>query len=185
MADTDIRIRPAVTDDAPALLEIYEPYVLYTTVTFEYVLPTVEEFKRRIYSTLQNYPYLVAERDGVILGYAYASRFRKRQAYDWTAECSIYVRDGYHRHGIGRHLYDELERILRLQNVASIGACISYPNKSSIKFHSSQDFERVARFNRSAYKLGQWVDVVWMQKLLTSGDEPPLPFIPYSELEKS
>ena len=176
-------IRLAVPEDAGELLEIYAPYVLNTTVTFEYEVPTVEEVSGRIRKTLEKYPYLVAQLDGRIVGYAYAGAFRSRAAYIWSAEVSVYVRDGYHRLGIGRLLYGELERLLRYQNIASMQACISHPNRESIKFHTSLDFERVARFSKCAFKLGRWVDVVWMQKVLHETNDPPAPFIPFPEIK--
>ena len=181
--EEELTIRTARPQDAPELLEIYAPYVTGTTVTFEYDVPTVEEFAARIRNTLEKYPYFVAEQGGRIVGYAYAGAFRSRIAYIWSAEASVYVRDGCHRQGIGRRLYAELERVLRLQNVASMQACISHPNRQSIKFHSSLDFERVARFSKCAWKLGRWVDVVWMQKILTESDEKPKDFIPYPKLK--
>ena len=177
-----VTLRPARPEDAPELLAIYAPYVTDTTVTFEYDVPTVEEFAGRIRRILSRYPYLVAEEDGVILGYAYAAAFRERVAYVWSCEVSVYVRMDRRRQGVGRKLYTELERILRQMNIASMDACISYPNKGSIKFHSDMDFERVARFSKCAFKHGKWVDVVWMQKILTDSPDPPRPFIPYPEL---
>ncbi len=177
-----LKIRPARPEDAPELLAIYAPYVTDTTVTFEYEVPTVEEFAGRIRRVLTHYPYLVAEDNGVILGYAYASAFRERIAYIWCCEVSVYVRRDHHRQGVGRALYTELERILREMNIASMDACISYPNKNSIKFHSDMDFERVARFTKCAFKHGRWVDIVWMQKILADSPDPPRPFIPYPEL---
>lgn len=177
-----ISLRPARPEDAPELLKIYAPYVTDTTVTFEYEVPTVEEFAGRIRGIMTRHPYLVAQEDGEILGYAYAAPFRERVAYIWSCEVSVYVRRDRHRQGVGRTLYAELERILRAQNIASMDACISYPNKGSIKFHSDLDFERVARFSKCAFKHGRWVDVVWMQKILTDSPAPPRPFIPYPEL---
>lgn len=185
MTKDRITLRPASPADAGELLKIYTPYVTDTTVTFEYEVPTLEDFASRIESVLRRYPYLVAQAGGEILGYAYAARFRERAAYQWSAEVSVYVRRDMRRLGIGRMLYAELERLLRAQNLASMDACISYPNRDSIKFHSSLDFERVARFSKCAYKLGRWVDVVWMQKILRDSDSAPAPFIPYPDLDPS
>lgn len=184
MSENPVTVRKARPEDAESLLKIYAPYVENTTVTFELTVPTAEEFAGRVERTLQKYPYLVAESGGEILGYAYAGPFRERAAYIWSAEVSVYIRPDMHRRGIGRALYTRLEELLRRQNIASMEACISRPNRESIKFHSSLDFERVARFSRCAYKLGEWVDVVYMQKILRDLDAPPEPFIPYSELGK-
>lgn len=183
MEDSPITIREARPEDAAELLEIYAPYVRNTTVTFEFTVPAVEEFAGRIRRTLEKYPYLAAEAGGKVVGYAYAGPFRERAAYIWSAEVSVYIRHDMHRKGIGRMLYTKLEEILRRQNIASMEACISHPNRESIKFHSSLDFERVARFTRCAYKLGGWVDIVYMQKILHEADTPPAAFIPYPELK--
>ncbi len=184
MTSPSIDIRIARPEDAGALLDIYAWYVENTTVTFEYDVPSVAEFEGRIRRTLTRYPYLVAELEGVPVGYAYAGEFRERVAYMWCCEASVYVRRDMHRLGIGRQLYTQLERYLRLQNIASIDACISHPNKQSIKFHSSLDFERVARFSKCAFKMGRWVDVVWMQKILKESDSAPEAFIPFPEIRE-
>ena len=98
-------IRTARPEDAEALLEIYAPYVLQTAVTFEYDVPSVEEFTARIEQTLKRYPYLVAEVDGAVAGYAYASPFHARAAYGWDTELSIYLQPGLQRHRLGSRLY--------------------------------------------------------------------------------
>ena len=109
-----VSVREASVEDAAELLEIYRPYVEHTDVSFEYVTPSVQEFAGRIAHTLQRYPYLVAQNeDGELLGYAYASAFKSREAYDWSVETSIYVDMEQKRSGIGRRLYEELENILK------------------------------------------------------------------------
>lgn len=98
-----ITIRPVSTADSQALLDIYRPYVEHTAITFEYEVPTAEEFTRRIRHTLKRYPYLAAEKDGQLLGYAYAGPFHERAAYDWCAEVSIYIRTDARGTGIGKN----------------------------------------------------------------------------------
>ena len=105
-----MNIRIATAEDAKELLSIYKYYVENTTITFEYDTPTIEEFKNRIKNTLVKYPYIVAEKDNKIYGYAYASAFKERRAYDWAVETSIYVDVDSSKQGIGRLLYNELER---------------------------------------------------------------------------
>lgn len=100
-----IHIRPAVSDDAPALLDIYAPYVIETAITFEYEVPTLEDFRQRIKNTLHTHPYLVMERDGEIVGYAYTGQLGSRAAYAWAAETSIYLRQDCRRGGLGTRLY--------------------------------------------------------------------------------
>ena len=124
MSETAITIRMAEEGDAEALLAIYAPYVEKTAITFEYKVPTVREFKNRIASTLKRYPYLAAVRDGRILGYAYASEFKERAAYDWAVETSVYVSEDARRTGAGSILYEALENYLKRQNVINVNACI-------------------------------------------------------------
>ena len=124
--DTEITLRMATKEDAPALLDIYTPYVLETAVTFEIEPPTLEEFTARIERVLERYPYIVAEKDGAILGYAYASAFRPRAAYSHAAETSIYVRKDLRSRGLGRRMYEALAKLLLLQNVFNMEACIAH-----------------------------------------------------------
>ncbi len=182
MSDTAITIRMAEESDAKALLAIYAPYVEKTAVTFEYEVPTVLEFKNRIASTLKRYPYLAAIRAGHILGYAYASAFKERAAYDWAVETSIYVSEGARRTGAGSLLYEALEDYLKRQNVINVNACIAYPNPGSIAFHEKYGYRTVGHFTKCGYKLGQWWDMVWMEKMLVPHPEQPEPFIPVGRL---
>ena len=179
-----VSVREASVEDAAELLEIYRPYVEHTDVSFEYVTPSVQEFASRIAHTLQRYPYLVAQNeDGELLGYAYASAFKSREAYDWSVELSVYVKDGVQRQGVGRLLYTELEKIIYAQNVYNLCACIAYPYPDSEKFHERMGFQTVAHFHHSGFKSGHWVDMIWMEKALREHDGAPEPFIPYSHLD--
>ena len=109
----EIKIRSASVNDAEALLKIYSYYVENTAISFEWEVPSLEEFKGRIENTLKKYPYIVAENEetGEILGYAYTSTFKARAAYDWSVESSIYVKKDCRKMGIGRLLLEELERL--------------------------------------------------------------------------
>lgn len=174
-------IRVATTDDAEKLLEIYAPYVTDTAITFEYTVPTVEEFKSRISHVLQKYPYLVAERDGEIVGYAYASSFHHRAAYDWAVETTVYTRVDKKKTGIGRELYEALERVLSLQNILNLNACIGYPeiedeylSKNSVQFHEHLGYRFVGEFTKCGYKFNRWYNVVWMEKHLGEHSKTPL-----------
>ena len=124
-AASNIHIRTASPDDAAALLAIYAPYVRETAITFEYEVPSTEEFARRITHTLKKYPYLVAEKDHTILGYAYAGPFHERAAYDWAVETSIYVDQNLKHSGIGGLLHDALENALKKQGILNMNACIA------------------------------------------------------------
>lgn len=177
-----MNIRIAVPEDAPELVSIYAPYVESTPITFEYTVPAVEEFENRIRCTLEKYPYLIAEAGGVILGYTYASAFKTRAAYSWSAETSVYVRKGQGRQGVGKALYTALEELLRRQHVCNLCACITYPNPPSISFHESFGYKTVAQFHASGFKLDAWHDMIWMEKALCPHTLPPMPFIPFSQL---
>lgn len=178
-----MNIRIAKPEDAKELLNIYNYYVKNTTITFEYDTPTIEEFENRIKNTLAKYPYLVAEADNKIYGYAYASAFKGRRAYDWAVETSIYIQNDNSRSGIGTLLYNELERYLKLQNIINLNACITYPNKKSENFHKRFGYETVAHFTKCGYKFGQWNDVIWMEKFIGDHVYNPADLIPFSELK--
>lgn len=127
MRNEDIFIRVATIDDAKELLEIYVPYVKKTAITFEYEVPSLEEFKTRMKNTLKKYPYIVAEKNGEILGYAYTGAFVGRAAYDWAVEMTIYLKESKRKMGLGRKLYNALEDISKAQNILNLNACIGYP----------------------------------------------------------
>ena len=182
--DGTLRLRPAVEADGAAVAAIYAPYVTDTVITFDYEPVSGEEFSRRIRTTLERYPYLVAEENGEIIGYAYASAFKGRAAYDWSIETSIYIRMDRRGQGAGRALYEALETALRSQNVLNVNACITYPNPASVAFHEKLGYTTVAHFHRCGFKLGEWRDVIWMEKMLGEHQNPPLDFIPFSKLDR-
>ena len=169
----DQKIRVAKPEDAEKLLEIYAPYVTDTAITFEYEVPTEEEFRGRIEHVLEKYPYLVAEADGEIVGYAYAGAFKERAAYDWAVETSIYLRTDRKKKGIGRKLYEALERALAMQNILNVNACITYMEKedeyvtkNSAQFHEHMGYRLVGEFRECGYKFERWYDMIWMEKHL-------------------
>lgn len=175
------RIRIATKQDAKKLVEIYAPYVEKTAITFEYDVPTVEEFEGRIENILKKYPYLVAERDGEIVGYAYAGTFYNRAAYDWAVETTVYVREDQKKTGIGKELYKALEKILAMQNILNLNACIAYLEvedehltKNSVGFHEHLGYRLVGEFYKCGYKFGRWYNMVWMEKHIGEHvDNPP------------
>lgn len=168
-----ILIRAARPEDAEKLLNIYAPYVETTSITFEYTVPSVEEFRSRIKSTLNRYPYLTAVRGNEIVGYAYASEFRTRAAYSWDVETSIYIKMDQKGNGIGKKLYDCLEKILAAQHIQNLYACITYPNPQSIGFHEHLGYRTIGHFTKCGYKFQHWDDMIWMEKML--GDHPKTP----------
>lgn len=166
-------IRSASVSDAAAILEIYAPYVLNTAITFEYDVPPLEEFGGRIKNTLKKYPYIVAEADGKIIGYAYAGVFHERAAYDWSVETSIYVDKELRRSGVGSALYAELEKRLASQGILNLYACIAVPetddeylNHDSVKFHERLGYSLVGEFRQCGYKFSRWYNMVWMEKFI-------------------
>lgn len=189
MANLDLTIRMATPEDAEALLGIYGPYVKNTAISYEYEVPTPEEFAARIRKTLNAYPYLVAESRGEIAGYAYAGRLHERKAYDWAVETSIYVRQDLRGVHVGKRLYGALEALLKRQNVLSVNACIAYPEtedeyltRNSVQFHQHLGYRMCGHFHRCAYKFNRWYDMVWMEKTLGEFPDTPAPFIPLPDL---
>ncbi len=177
MNSRGLLIRQASGADAEELLAIYRPYVENTAVTFEYRVPSPEEFRERIRDTLLRYPYLAAVEDGRIVGYAYASPFHARPAYDWAVETSIYVDREQRGRGLGRCLYLVLEEELVRQNIINVNACISFPNPGSVAFHRKMGYREAAHFHSCGYKLGRWYDMIWMEKALGEHPIPPLDII--------
>ena len=154
-----MNIRKVLTSDAAQITAIYNYYILNTHHTFETEPLSVEQTQERISRTIEQYPYLVAEEDGEILGYAYATEFRLRQAYEHSAEVSIYVKSDAKQKGIGTELYKKLFEELYEGYVHAIVAGISLPNDPSVRFHEKLGFVKVAHFNEIGYKLGRWIDV--------------------------
>ena len=187
-----ITIKTAKKEDAKELLSIYAPYVLETAITFEYDVPTLEEFEERIENTLKRYPYLVAVVDGEIVGYAYASPFKERAAYDWAIETTVYVKKSLKHSGIGKALYEALENALRLQNIINVNACIAYPTgdedeyltKNSVGFHEHMGYRLVGEFTKCGYKFDRWYDMVWMEKFLSEHPDKPQNVKPFGDIRK-
>lgn len=159
-----INIRQVKLEDTEALLKIYSYYVLNTSISFEYDVPSLEEFKQRIIKIAKTYPYLVAIKNDELLGYAYATSYKERVAYNWTVETNVYVKASYHGTGIGKLLYTHLEQALKDMHIVNMLACISYPNPKSIDFHTKYGFVEVGHFHKVGYKFNEWRDILWMQK---------------------
>ena len=168
-----ITIREATVVDAAQIQEIYGYYVANTAISMEYDVPTVEEMERRIENTLGNYPYLVAEQDGKIIGYAYAGKFHPRAAFYRSAEVSIYIHKDVVKCGLGRKLYEEIESRLKDQGILNVYASIAYTdvedehlNNNSTQFHEHMGYKKVAQFNNCCIKFGKWYHLIWMEKIL-------------------
>lgn len=165
-------IRFAAEADIPAILDIYAPYVLNTAISFEYTVPTLEEFTQRFRDITRQFPWLVWEEDGTVLGYAYGSLPFSRAAYRWCSASSIYLVPQSQGKGIGRKLYAALEKLLALQGYRKTYALITSDNPASLAFHEATGFRFIAQFPECGYKFGKLYSVVWMEKLLNSGEIP-------------
>nr|WP_320024352.1 GNAT family N-acetyltransferase [uncultured Acetobacterium sp.] len=181
--NTDITIRMAMESDTEKILAIYAPYIRDTAITFEYTVPTIEEFSARMKKTLSKYPYLVAVRNEEILGYAYASEFKNRAAYDWSVETTIYIKQETRKNGVGKKLYQALEKVLERQHICNLYACIAYPNPGSIGFHEHLGYRTIGHFSKCGYKLETWYDMIWMEKMIGAHEMSPQPFITITELD--
>lgn len=168
-----MRIRHASLDDAPQIAAIYAPFVERSHVSFEEKAPSVAEMRGRIASYTDKYPWLVAEEHGDILGYAYACAHRGRAAYRWSVDSAIYMREDARGRGIGKALYTELFRLLKLQGFRSVYAGITLPNDASIALHRVAGFTEVGVYRRVGYKDGAWRDTSWWQLQLDIGDAAP------------
>jgi phosphinothricin acetyltransferase len=175
-----LTLRPAVAADAEALIAIYAPYVQKTAITYEYEVPSPAEFRRRIETYSQKHPYLVAEVDGVPVGYAYASPLGSRPAFDWSVETAIYVREDCKGLGVGRALYEALESLLKEQGIRAMTAAIAtvshddpYLTNASIQFHLRMGFTPVATFHNAGWKFGRWYHLTCMEKAIGTYEENP------------
>lgn len=180
--ESDVSIRVATRSDAAAVREIYAPFCESSAVTFEETPPSTDEMGARIESTLEIYPWLVCERDGTVLGYAYAGELRKRQAYQWVVELSVYVAESARGLGVGRALYESLFAILERQGVRDAYAVTTLPNPATVRFHDRLDFERVVKFPAMGYTDGDWHDVAWWRRRLGEKTDEPEPLTPFPEV---
>ena len=181
----NIMIRPARLEDASEILKIYEPYIKKTTITFEYEVPSLEEFRGRMTGIIGAYPYLVCEADGKILAYAYAHRFHERAAYQWDAELSVYVDEEYTGLGMGKALYHALMEILKLQNVKNAYALVTSPNERSEALHLGMGFRLEGLNRETGYKMGKWLDVSCFVKNIGTHECDPEGILPFAGIEKA
>ena len=157
-------IRIATENDLDAILEIYAPYVLNTTYTFEYTVPEKDAFLQRFRSITTQFPWLVWEEDGKVLGYAYGSAPFERAAYSWCGEVSVYLAPECQRKGVGKKLYAALEYILWQQGYRVIYALITSDNIGSLAFHEKVGYRLAVDMADCGFKFGHWLGVIWMEK---------------------
>ncbi len=176
--------RLATPEDAAALQAIYAPYV-DTTITFEYAVPTVEEFRQRIVDRVGMYPYIVCEEDGVPVGYAYASRLYERAAYDWAVELSVYFAPDHRGRGMGSKIYAMLIELLKMQGIRTVHGKVTYPNPASDRLHERMGFKLAATLDNVGFKNGAWRSINHWQKSIGDFESAPSPVIPIAELDES
>ena len=169
----NIKIRDVLPEDAERIQEIYSPYVADTVISFEITVPDKSEMKKRIEKLLANdFPYIVAENEtGTVVGYAYADKFGEREAYRYSFTISIYLDMEVQSRGIGQKLYDELEKRMKKMEIVQILSAITGKNKKSLRFHEKNGFTKIGHFPKVGYKMGEWHDIIWMNKTINSIEE--------------
>ena len=169
----NIKIRDVLFEDAERIQEIYLPYVADTTISFEITVLDKLEMKRRIEKALSNeFPYIVAENEtGTVVGYAYADKFGERESYRYSFTISIYLDMEVQSRGIGQKLYDELEKRMKKMGIVQVLSAITGKNKKSLRFHEKNGFIKIGHFPNIGYKMGEWHDIIWMNKTINSIEE--------------
>lgn len=185
-----VTIRDAVLEDAERLLEIYDYYVKNTAISFEYGTPCLEEFQARMKKIMDTYPYLVILKDGKVAGYAYAAPFVGRAAYGYSCELTIYLDHEMKKNGLGKLLYQRLEKILKEMGIRNLYACIGYPEAedeylttNSADFHAHLGFEKIGEFHQCGYKFQRWYHMIWMEKMIGEHDDVPQEWKKYCEVK--
>ena len=185
----EINIRVATLEDAEKILEIYGYYIENTAITYEYEIPTLEEFTSRMIRIKEIFPYLVAEMDGEIVGYAYADKFNYRPAYDWNAELTIYLDHNQKGKGIGEALYSTLEEILKKQGIIKTIALITPPQGgksdayNSMHFHEKMGYKLIGCIEKAGYKFNHWFDTILMDKYIGEPADNMKPIVKFKDLE--
>lgn len=192
-ATSPITLRMASAADAPVLAAIYAPYVRETAISFEYEPPSNEEFAHRIAEVLEKFPYLAAEHNGEIVGYAYAHAYGVRKAFGWAVELSVYIRRDCRGLGVGRRLYEAMEVLLKAQNVTNLYVLVAgvdtedeYLTHDSQKFHLAMGYAYVGKLHKAGYKFGRWYDMITMEKIIAGHPEYTQPdVVPWFDLDGS
>lgn len=177
-----IVIRSAEQRDTEKMLEIYAPYILNSTVSFETEVPTREELQRRISNNQAKLPWLVCDIDSKLAGYAYATDHRIRQAYNVTKELSVYVHSKYRQFGVATALYTSLMEILKALGVSNVLAGITLPNSVSVSFHESMGFKHVGIYHNVGYKFGRYQDTGWWELMLGTNNNNPLELVKINDI---
>ena len=179
-----MRIRLAKEQDAAALLEIYKQYI-DTTVTFEYELPSKDEFQRRIREYSKDYPYFICTENGRCVGYVYAHRAQERAAFQWNAELSIYLDKNYHEKGVGTVLYEMMFEILAKQGVKTLYGLVTTPNPQSVKLHEKTGFLLAGTYHNTGFKANKWCDLLLYEKQIGEYNGKPTPLTPIYKIDRN
>lgn len=158
-----MELRLVTSQDSKEILAIYAPYIKETVITFEYDIPSLEEFTNRVVTISKNMPYIVATNNNEIIGYGYASLYRERRAYAWAVELSIYVDNTKKQRGVGTKIYDAILGLLKELGYCRVYSCVTYPNPPSIAFHTKYGFQEIGVFHKAGYKFGKWFDILWLE----------------------
>ncbi len=175
-------IRLATISDSENILKIYAPYIENTAISFETEVPSVADFSERVANISKQYPYLVYQIDGEIVGYTYASKHKERAAYIYDAEVSIYILPEYHGKGIARKLYECLFVLLKKLGYYNVYAGYTVPNIKSMNFHYKSGFTLIGTHHKTGYKFEKWYDVTWLEKSINEYTEKPVGIKSISEL---
>ncbi len=172
---SEVTINLITNNDIEGVLKVYAPYIEETAISFEYEVPTLEEFIGRVHAITKQYPWLVAKEHGNVIGYAYGTTHRARTAYQWSVEVAIYMAKDYRGKGIGKQLYHQLFELLKQQGYCTAFAGMTLPNEKSEALHLSCGFEEIGVFKNIGYKNNQWHSVKWFQKQLGDYNKVELP----------
>ena len=167
------------------MLDIYAPVIEQTATSFEFVVPETDQFYTRVSKIQESLPWLVCTCDQQLAGYAYAGPHRSREAYQWSAELSVYVQHNFHRRGIARALYTALIEILKLQGYYTALAGITLPNNASVGFHEALGFTSVGVYKNIGFKFGNWHSVGWWEYPIRPYAGHPMPPVPVKALENT
>lgn len=179
-----MKLRLIKETDVKDVLGIYKPFIKNTPITFEYTVPSIKKFRKRVEHVTAKHPWIVAEENGRIVGYAYASVFKERMAFSWDVESSIYVVEDAGMQGIGTALYSAMEDILKLQGFYNIYAIITTGVKRSLHFHEMMGYRKVYELDHCGWKFDQWYGITCMCKTIGDMDKTPKTIIPVKELDK-
>lgn len=178
-------IRLTTSDDVKDILDIYAPFITDTTTTFEYEVPSEKEMADRIAKYQLKGPWLSAVDGEKVIGYAYASEHRSRDAYQWSIELSVYIHTDYRGIGLATRLYECALEILHQQGYCSVFAGITQPNPASDAFHKSLGFQLIGTYSNVGFKHNKWCDVKWYERSLNKFNMVPKPIIDLKTLKDS